>query len=223
MERIIVWFLCSALFGLLPLFVSFLTQPAGRPALAVLERGDAFVFAAAILAPEIGELAVAKKADQATIRYSITQVLLFVSATIFTILYVISTANYSATHLDSEEVAEALRASKAIVLPTRVGPFPQFVNPAFFSIIAIGMSLLLSMVSLLVRIWSEANRSGSARDNPKAFRDDDIGGSGVGEAGKVVPGDGSEDAAEDPSTDRGLTPESSSAKQAGQIKDRGIE
>lgn len=91
------WFTNNFFFAVLPLFIAYLALPiSGNPA-TVLERGDAFILTAALLAPEIAAL---RSLKSSTVTGNVKGLLniMFIVVILSTVLFVTSTSNYNATH-----------------------------------------------------------------------------------------------------------------------------
>jgi hypothetical protein len=93
------WLTNNLFFAVLPLFVSYLALSISQNPATVLERGDAFIITAALLAPEISALRNLKP-DTVTSNVKSLLNVMFLFVILSTVLFVTSTTDYNAAHPD---------------------------------------------------------------------------------------------------------------------------
>jgi hypothetical protein len=150
-ERLSTWLINSALFAILPLFISFFSQPTGHPFFGALQRGDAFIITTALIAPELAEIQLAKKRTSGTI---LVQCLLLVVVVLGAIMFVISTANYAATHPETTiATGEALPYTSfdPSSRSAPIIPFQQLSDPGLLSLAFLLCGVLLVITSIILR------------------------------------------------------------------------
>jgi hypothetical protein len=144
------WLTNNFFFAILPLFVAYLALPiSGNPA-TVLERGDAFILTAALLAPEIAALRNLKSSTTASSVKSLLNVM-FLLVILSTVLFITSTSNYNATHpsviIGNEGGGLSATSNKTEASP----PFPTLTDNGVVILSVIMLTLTIAIVYFGIR------------------------------------------------------------------------
>lgn len=163
-DRLTSWLTFTLLFAILPLTLSYFALPPDKGFLAVFERGDAFVIAAALVAPEIVELQFKRPRNTPVL----SCLFAFVFAAAF--LFSVASTNYIATHPEAPAQTVGAPATQPNVAATSVTPTPARVRPPYekfprgglFPMIFLVVGVSLSVFSIVIR-----SRRPSPEPSPK--------------------------------------------------------
>jgi hypothetical protein len=158
------WFTNNLFFAILPLFVSYLALSISRNPVTILDRGDAFIITAALLAPEIATL---RRLRPTIVTGSVNNLLnvMFLMITLSTILFVASTSDYNTTHPDvtlSRVVNSNGTTSMTAVISNKAVTSPPFPNLPLVAVDILSILMLLVTIILIYYSMRERQRVGGA-------------------------------------------------------------
>jgi hypothetical protein len=146
------WLTNNLFFAVLPLFVSYLALSVSENPATVLERGDAFIITAALLAPEIAALRNLKP-DKVTSNIKTLLNAMFLLVILSTVLFVTSTTDYNVDHPEMLTNGPSLSAAALSNELREVQARPPFpiLTPKIVDIIS-AITLLITMLLIYYSI-----------------------------------------------------------------------
>lgn len=149
------WLTNNLFFAILPLFVSYLALSISRNPVTVLERGDAFIITAALLAPEIAAL---RNLNPNVITSTVKSLLnvMFLLVILSTVLFVTSNSDYNSTHPDIpiNKDNPSVAAILDNIRRAEVGPPFPILTPMVVNIV----SVLMLFVTIVLVYYSIRER-----------------------------------------------------------------
>ena len=149
-DHLVNWLTNNFFFAVLPLFVSYLALPLSKNPAEVLQRGDAFILTAALLAPEIAALR-NLKASPANSKINNLLNVMFLLVVLSTVLFMASSADYSATHPEASPSKSKSGTSIFIFSDSKLAPPFPLLSPDVVDTLSV-ISIIATVVIVYISI-----------------------------------------------------------------------